>query len=66
MIVSFVLQIAGTVFLGGGLFLTLDDPPLYFRTVLRSPVPALVWFLVVLVPQIALSVSRLHDTNRSG
>ena len=28
--------------------------------------PSLAWSLIILIPQIALSVRRLHDTNRSG
>ena len=63
--VSIVLQVVGRVFVGG-LFLTPDDPSVDLANLLPALVPALIWSLIILVPQLALSVRRLHDTNRSG
>ena len=60
-----MLQVVGRVFVGG-LFLTPDDPSVDLANLLPALVPALIWSLIILVPQLALSVRRLHDTNRSG
>ncbi|SDS89138.1 Uncharacterized membrane protein YhaH, DUF805 family [Friedmanniella luteola] len=65
-VVSAVLQLAGSLATGGGLLLAGTTPAFDLRAVVRPLAPALVWSLVVLVPSIALTVRRLHDTNRSG
>ena len=64
-LVSVVLQIAGRVLIGPG-FLTPTDSTFDLRSILLPLVPSLAWSLIILIPQIALSVRRLHDTNRSG
>jgi uncharacterized membrane protein YhaH (DUF805 family) len=66
-VVSFVLQILGTALFSGS-FLLVDpvEPTFDLRELLLPLVPSLVWSLIILVPSIALTVRRLHDTNRSG
>ena len=65
-IVSVVLQVVGSVIFGGGFVVDLSSSALSSQEVLLPLVPSLIWSVVVLVPSIALSVRRLHDTNRSG
>ena len=65
-VISLVLQLVGTLVFGGGLFLDPTDPSLDPRQVLLPLAPSLAWSLVTLVPSLALTVRRLHDTNRSG
>ena len=60
--VAVVLQVLGTLAIGGGF----TTPRTDLREAFLPLVPSLVWSLVVLVPSIALTVRRLHDTNRSG
>jgi len=60
--VSVVLQVIGTLTIGGGFTAPRTD----LREALVPLVPSLIWSLVVLVPSVALTVRRLHDTNRSG
>ena len=65
-VISVVLQVVGSLIFGGGLFLNRSSLALGLREVLLPLVPSMVWSVVVLIPTIALSVRRLHDTNRSG
>jgi len=64
--ISSLLQLVGSLVFGGGFFLDPTDTSLDIRTVLLPVVPSLVWSLATLVPSIAVTVRRLHDTNRSG
>ena len=65
--ISLVLQVVGSVVFGGGVFLNYTgDVSLDLRQLLLPIVPSLVWSLVTLVPSLAVTVRRLHDTNRSG
>lgn len=64
--VAIVLQILASLLLGGKLFTAAGDPTFDLSMFILPLVPALVWALVALVPQLALTVRRLHDTNRSG
>ncbi|GAA1848709.1 DUF805 domain-containing protein [Microlunatus capsulatus] len=65
-VISAVLQVGGTLALGGTLLPGLDGTLPDLRTFLVPLIPSLVWSLAVLVPGIALTVRRLHDGNRSG
>ena len=65
-VISLVLQLVGSLVSGGGFFLDPADAGLDLRQVLLPAVPSLVWSLATLVPTLALTVRRLHDTNRSG
>lgn len=65
--VSIVLQIAGSLTLGGTLFRATSTNPFGdLRTFLLPLIPSLVWTVVALVPSIALTIRRLHDGNRRG
>jgi uncharacterized membrane protein YhaH (DUF805 family) len=64
--ISVVLQLIGSLVLGGGLFRAASRPLLDLKAFLLPLIPALVWALVALVPSIALAIRRLHDTDRSG
>ena len=65
-VISLVLQLIGSLVLGGGLFGVSSPPTFDPRSFLVPLVPSLVWSLLVIVPSVALTVRRLHDTNRSG
>ena len=65
-VISSVLQLVGSLVFGGGLFLDPAGPSLDPRQLLLPLAPALVWSLVTLVPSLAVTVRRLHDTNRTG
>jgi len=60
------LQLVGSLIFGGGLFFDPTDTSLDLRQVLLSLAPSLVWSLATLVPSLAVTVRRLHDTNRTG
>ncbi|WP_375426555.1 DUF805 domain-containing protein [uncultured Friedmanniella sp.] len=61
-----MLQIIGSILLGGSLMADARNPRLDLSRLFVPLIPALVWTLVALVPQLALTVRRLHDTDRSG
>ena len=65
-VISFVLQFVGSLMFGGGLFIDPTNPSLDPRQLLLPLVPSLVWSLATLVPSLAVTVRRLHDTNRTG
>ena len=65
-VISMVLQLVGSLVSGGGFFLDPADAGLNIRQVLLPAVPSLVWSLATVVPTLAVTVRRLHDTNRSG
>ena len=66
-VVSMVLQVVGSLIFGGGFFLVdSSDTSLDLRQLLLPLAPSLLWSLVTLLPSLALTVRRLHDTNRSG
>ena len=61
-----VLQVVGSLVVGGSPLPAASSTLPDLRTLLLPLIPGLVWSLVVLVPSIALTVRRPHDTNRSG
>ena len=65
-VISFALQLVGSLVYGGGFVLDPTDTSLDLRQVLLPAVPSLVWSLATVVPTLAVTVRRLHDTNRSG
>ena len=65
--ISIVLQIVGSLIFGGGFFFdSTGDPSFDLSQVLLPLAPSLVWSVITLVPSVAVTVRRLHDTNRSG
>ena len=64
--ISVVLQVVGSLVVGASPLPVASSALPDLRSLLLPLVPSLVWSLVVLVPSIALTVRRLHDTNRSG
>ncbi|HEY5787204.1 MAG TPA: DUF805 domain-containing protein [Microlunatus sp.] len=65
-VISLVLQFVGTLAFGGGFFLDPTGTSLDLRQALLPLAPSLVWSLATLVPSLAVTVRRLHDTNRTG
>ena len=64
--IGLVLEVVGSVIFGGGLLMSPGNPVFTLSSFLLPLIPALVWSVIALVPSLALTVRRLHDTNRSG
>lgn len=65
-VVGWVLQLVGSIAFGSSFFLDDAATDVDLHRFWLSLIPSLVWSVVTLVPTIAITVRRLHDTNRSG